>query len=698
MVIITWIGLSARCYNGHLRNHIPHHPMIYGAFNTKTGLIEVKILDGGDSVSTEVIDIGSLKYEFDLLPDGPEVDAVQALYNKINITVFQYAHTKEDLYDRLLENVVAQSGVKVELIVDGDVFGFFIQLHDIKLSEAERTISLDCRVLYDDSASVLDVFSEIQSKEPALLRTYVQNLSDPASEELDCTGVLDWIKYAMKKMFLNDFDSVIRSVPSGLPSAFTPTNYASFATAPPANQIAFTMIRMTDPPFGGIDPDEEWDRAENPVVTYNSSTEIFTLYPFGGVEFDLTKNLRPGDNVRFYPGENFPPNWNTRVVDQILSPTTFTVTSPPSGWNTTQLWEIKKKTSTEDLTALEALQELAAIEGSIFGTAFSKNFYVNRLVEQDVVEIDWQDISNLDVSQFHNPIGITVRQLAKSINDIDGSFSNIINEGVANYGIWPAVAPWTTPDKGLPFIVDATATLAERPGIRNEVNLNVAPGYPFLSSAMWSQTDSKFYGSYDYGAFRWYQNTFPSVALCRSGVKSYVRSLSADGAGIILEFTVFGAKSIKPWNLISFTGTGLPDKYANKNFRPTSLEYDLVMDTVKVKAYQIFEEEVPDINTDPPGIPPNLSACKDELQSPVDVRLTWDSDALATSYEVQRSETSSTTGFTTIATTTQTVYHDDTPANNTTTEYWYRVRAVNQYGESDYDFAISVTFDTLTAC
>ena len=673
--------------------------MITGSFTSKVGEIEVKIIDGGASVDAEITDIGNLVYEYDLLPDGPEVDAVQVLYNKISISISQYSHTKVDLYDRLLANVVSEQGVKVELVADGDTFPFFIQLQDIELSEVERVITLDCRVLYDESVTVLEVFDAIEADAPALLKTYVQDLSD--AEELECVGVLDWIKYALNKLFLNDYDNIAHSVDTGLPPAFTPKNYVSFASALPANQIAFTMIRMTDPPFGGIDVDAEWVRAEVPVVKFNSSTQVFEILETP-VDYDLQKALRVGDNVRFYPGTLFPPTWNERVVSEIVSSTQFKVSgSVSSSWNPNQLWEIKKKTSTADLLATQALQELAAIEGSIFGTGFGKNFYLNRLVDQDVASIDWQEVQDFDVSIFQNPIGISITQLAKIINDFDvnlssGNFPEVFNQGIANYGVWPAVSPWTTPDRALPVIVDATAVVSEKPGITSQLRLNVAPGYPFLSSVMYDATATKFYGTYTYDSFKWYQNTLPTVALCRSGLMSYMRSLNTEEIGIIIEFTLLGAKSIMPWNLVEFTGAGLPTKYSTKKFRPTKLEYDLVNDTVKVKAYQIFEADVPEPNEEEPGIPVNLDACKDTLQSPVDIRIAWNPGLYASSYELQRSTTSAIAGFATIATTTDTFYHDDTPSG--TTQYWYRVRSVNAYGESDWTLAIEVIFDTTDTC
>ena len=568
--------------------------MIYGAFNTKTGLIEVKILDGGDSVSTEVIDIGSLKYEFDLLPDGPEVDAVQALYNKISITIFQYAHTKEDLYDRLLANVVAEDGVKVDLVVDGDVSPLFIKLQDIKLSEAERTITLDCRVLYDSTATVIEVFDDIQTKAPALLHDF---LPDPnnESEILDATGVLDWVHYAMQKVFLNDLDSKIYSAPTGLPLNYTSENFVSLASGLPDNRIMFLMARMIPSIFSGH---EDYQAGQERIRYLGDDEGVTPRGVFSGQGFEGI--LKPGYKIKvtlLFERLTPPPYFNDEVeliVDEVESDELFYTTEVPTSQGVeaiggTRFYEYAPDVTTERLLAIDALKEIAAIEGSIFGTGFGKNFYINRIQQSDIVEIDWQDILNQDIEHFNNRIGGgLVAQLARTYTDAEAKTKN---QGAENFGIYPVEDGQGNYE--LPLINDGQTRLADIPGNESRINLRLPPGYPFMSKGLADSGNNVIVGKYELPMP--YNLDFAGVLrLCRTGLVSIYRALSTDGSALMIEFEVLGTGSIRPWNTLEFGGVGLPDRYADKRFRPTSLEYDFVMDTVSVKAYQILESDAPD--------------------------------------------------------------------------------------------------------
>ena len=74
-----------------------------------------------------------------------------------------------------------------------------------------------------------------------------------------------------------------------------------------------------------------------------------------------------------------------------------------------------------------------------------------------------------------------------------------------------------------------------------------------------------------------------------------------------------------------------------------------------------------------------------------DVTLSWiDNSDNETGFEIQRSTTSGS-GFTTIHTTSSdvTTYLDETVLPET--EYFYQIRAINSYGESDYTPEVSAT-------
>jgi hypothetical protein len=548
---------------------------ITGKFNSKIGEIKVEILDGGGETHVEINSIGDLKYEFDLIPDSPEVDSVQALYNKIDIEVFQHSFDKEDIYERIRTNLIDHGGAAVNLTVDGDIFPFFIRLNDISLSEVERTIKLDCRVRYNPDATVLEVFDRIESEDASLLHDFVPDQNNE-TEILDCAGVADWIDAAMREIFLNDYEGVVQSAEVDLPENYNQENYTSTKDGFPTGKIGHWMVRMTSPPFSALQELPEDQQQIQPGLiqfigdwTFKGSGFEGTLIVGGSIR--LVNTI--GQQVGFW------------IVDEVVSDTEFKITTqfaPPSfGFYYYNLVAELKETT--DVKALGALQELAAIEGSIFGTGFGRNFFVNRLKQADVVTINWRDVVDFDTTIFYNPVGGgLVRQLARTFNNVA---TGDRNEGTETFGTWPVSdGEWE-----MPLITDGKTQLEPVPGNDTRINLRLAPAYPFLSKARAGALipfGLSMLGKYG-NPVQWFNDFAPTLALCRSGLEAIKKSLFSDGSGDVIEFEVFGAKTIKPWNLVRFSGA--PAKYSNKLFRPTSLEYDLVNDTAKCTAYEIVQ-------------------------------------------------------------------------------------------------------------
>jgi hypothetical protein len=619
---------------------------ISGSFKSKTGRIRVEVLDGGQPTTVEIDELGSLKYEFDLIPDKPEVDAVQALYNKIDISIFQYSHYKEDLYERLRQRLIEQKGIGVRLSVfqegaifndllfiskEGNVqplldltfndgstnltldgmyfvesngstfliqggyvepdqvysFDFFIQLNDISLSEVDRTIEMDCRVRYNPNAPALAVFDRIESENPTLLKTFLPD-EDNAGETLDCTGVADWIDAAMRDVFLNENTSIIRSADVDLPFNYAQKNYTSLSDGIPPAQTGFIMARMRTNVFEGF---EEWQDGQG-RISYegNDGTDRGT---FGGQNFEgiLKKGYKIRVNLLFGEQDNPGGQFNDEVeliIDEVESDTVFYTENIPvsQGVIATQrsvrTYEYAVKVSTGDIFALETLQELAAIEGSIFGTGFGKNFFANRLQSSDVKLIDWQNIVDMDTNLFYNPLGGGfVLQVARYYSSLKDLTKNI---GAENYGIWPT----SSGNWELPLITDGKSQLEEIRGNDTQINLRLAPGYPFLNKAIGKKSQGYFLGKYE-SPVPWQEDYSTVLALCRSGLLAMKKALSSDGGSDVIEFEMFGVESIMPWNLIRFRGA--KPKYSNKLFRPTELEYDFVNDMVKCVAYEVKEFE-----------------------------------------------------------------------------------------------------------
>jgi polygalacturonase len=86
-----------------------------------------------------------------------------------------------------------------------------------------------------------------------------------------------------------------------------------------------------------------------------------------------------------------------------------------------------------------------------------------------------------------------------------------------------------------------------------------------------------------------------------------------------------------------------------------------------------------------PGTPANVAAGAGNSL----VTLTWSPVSTATNYVVQRSSTSSSSGYTTVTNTTGTTYDDLQVTNGTT--YYYEVAAVNVNGQGAFSTAVSAT-------
>lgn len=545
--------------------------MIRGQFETKTGLIKVEIPDVGTTETVEISDLSTIKYEFDLIPDSPDVDSVQALYNKVDIEIFQFSDSQVDLYDRLLGQLIGGNALPVNLFLDSDQFGFFIEINDIKLNEIDRTITLKSRVRYNSTATVLSVFDDIQTADPTKLKTFRPD-PDVSAEELDCVGVADWIAQGMKSVFTNNFTSIVRSAPTSSPQNYNQFNYTFLPDAPLGDTVGLIMARL--------------NKADFITFTGYTSVNSFVTHVGGNIftGANFTAILDVGDKVLLGDSPSGEPLIEVDVID-IISDSKMELSDAPTTLSQTFLWSYRKKNDLSNYLAVDSLKELAAIEGSIFGTGFSRNFYVNRIQEQDVVTIDWDEVTENDIEPFFNPIGKAENeQLASTFSD---PINKTLKEGYDNFGVIPVSSgTWQ-----LPKILGGISQLKPIPGNNEEVNLRLAPGYPFLNKAISRVLINRYDGEYS-APESWNIDFEPILALCRTGLRSYVRSLSSDGRGIVIDFTAFKARSVKPWNLVQFVNA--PDKYMGKLFRPTTIDYDIVRDLVSIKAYELVDADIPE--------------------------------------------------------------------------------------------------------
>lgn len=559
--------------------------MIFGEFTTKAGLIRVEILDSGTNDEVEINSIGNLKYEFDLIPDKPEVTSVQALYEKIDIEIFQFSHKNNDIYERLIDKIRSQDGVKVELSLDSDTFSFFIQLNDIELKEVDRMIKLECRVFYDNTTTVGEVFDAVPA---GLTYTFLPDAAN-AGETLECTGVLDWVSQAMNEVFLNDFDSVAISSESNLDPNYNRTNYTSLLDGI-KDKVGFIMADIRGTDFVTFE-DLEGDGS---LIRYLGNNK------FSGRNF--TDKIKADDRFNIVR-DNGTFLLSDILINSVDSDEQFTsaTLNPAADVNEGQLyrWMWKNSIDPKEFSAIEALQELATMEGAIFGTGFGRNFFVNRVLHQEIVDIPWDEITEIAPKPFWNPFGEgAVTQLARTYSDAD---NQTVNSGFENFGVIPiSSGSWQ-----IPLITDARVAIKDNRPSDYAINLSLPPGYPFLNKAKGEPAHDRYLGKYS-TPIDWHIDFEPSLALCRAGLKAMRKALASDGKALYVELSAFNSKRVKPWNLfriVDSISAPAPAKYKDKIFRSTNIEYDFVKDMASYEAYEILSGDVenPNLNIEVEG-------------------------------------------------------------------------------------------------
>ena len=556
-----------------LRNHIPHYTMIYGSFISLAGTINIKLHVPEVGV-VEITDFGSLKYEFDLTPDSVDIKRLQALYSKASFTVFQYFREDGvfvDIVDTLQAEILQNRFIdmEVEIITPEEqnyVFKFEIRAGDIKLTESARLVTINGRSKYNENLTALKVFNEIDGGD------YVDFTHK--GNTFAAISTKQWIQKCLELLFDNEFPH------SYQPAILSPSTQHSRLSYPGFDEvndgvIAFVMVKLEEE---ALITDIPTNRGIGTLFyEIGVSTNVIT-----GLDTFFTRDLVVGARIL---ATIFDENWTPaatliRKIVEIVSDTELIVDANyelPIGYvnySSQRHWSYQLDIDTESFSAIEVFQDMAGIEGAIFGTGFSKNFYLNRIRDGETVTIDFGDIIDSGRQPYFSPLTGNVVQ---TIIDYD-------KDGPSSFGDY-------TGDDGIPNL---SPTGAESPGAKSatsSLDIALAPGYPFMCKGQVNKDGGTVTvdGSYTI-AEGWQSDEELERNICIAGLTAYLQALATRGERQVIEFEVFKATKIKPWDLVSFENA--PDKYSDRKFRPTSLEYDFVADTVKVTAYEI--ETIPD--------------------------------------------------------------------------------------------------------
>lgn len=225
--------------------------------------------------------------------------------------------------------------------------------------------------------------------------------------------------------------------------------------------------------------------------------------------------------------------------------------NPPEG---KQLY-VRDEASNVTTPAIADVARYAVLAGDIYGTGFDSNFYVHRLLTNRVVQVDYDQIESLQYSFTNSPYRNIILDLNGTLGTNVVAFSQTLQGN--------AFA-----DKSISGVY-------------------VLPSYVYKAFfdtifVDYSETDYTGVGTADI-----------ETIIVGSGILSHQKALNAAATPLIkLQATIFGFDTIKPYEVLEFTGD-VPSRYkfttgsTIRYYRPTSLSYDLMNDKVKIKMYGI---------------------------------------------------------------------------------------------------------------
>lgn len=241
--------------------------------------------------------------------------------------------------------------------------------------------------------------------------------------------------------------------------------------------------------------------------------------------------------------------------------------------------------------AVDKVASYAAIDGSIFGSAFGVNFFMGKRNTSYNVEISNSEVSDLKFKPSPRSTNAVIYRLTNT---------NVINS-TANMG------------NGFPALFN---TFAEQPAwvaASQQINIGVSVYSPHLNFGRTSNVDTNYVNgdaAYDSFLFAFPGLTETLWTADATYTTSFATGSFTSNAGIyMIEADILGVDKIRPYEVIKFDNT-VPLRYQGKHFRPTSLSYDLKADRVRVSAYQISAFEV--VPPEPPdtNVTINVGDCE----------------------------------------------------------------------------------------
>jgi hypothetical protein len=540
--------------------------MITGSFISQLGTVTVELDDGiSPNINFDIATVGALTYDFDQTPDSVSIDKVQALYNYFDISAPAFNREGVDIWSRLTTATQFGGQIRASVTIGEFSFGFRLRNPELSFDERSRIVKMRLIPFVDTGVEASTVFNALSGASfPVSVQGNVYQLPG--------VSVLDWIGEALRRIFGNNSPNIILPSKIGLDNDDYPSDLFGLASA---GQRSFVMLNMSDNEFQEIE-DGAQEFFPTGTISYPRFIDPPESMEVTGVGTSFDTQLRRFDII-FVNGNRL-----GTVLNDPTSATLFVMRVDPGN----SLNEVRDESFTilrpilpSRIPVINSIKDLAGAEGSIFGTGFSRNFYVNRLRKEGVtrVTLDWTKIIDFAPSTYYLSLGRSfVAQRASKDR-----------EGAGVYGRWPRrliTSDGETRESFLPNLTEFESITTGNPGGTKGLEIGLAPAYPHLNKVFRRplgnsiETDSS--------------TTVLESALTRTGLTSYFQALNNTAGGLMVEFSILGAFSLKPWDIFQFD-TRAPEKYQDRQWRITSIAYDIINNVARVKAYQIDDIRTP---------------------------------------------------------------------------------------------------------
>jgi hypothetical protein len=612
--------------------------MIKGSFTSATGVVTIAFDDGNVPViDMDITQIGELSYNFDITPESVTIDRLLALYSNFRFSINSINALGDDVYNLITDALVDNGKSAVTLTVvtheaESFDFKFVTDLNDISIDEASGVATILCKpfVSEDTFKTVFDAISSDKKLQ------YFKERLDGSAGIYNATGVASWIKQALPRLFGNNYPVEFASSKSNLnPNTYTEDIYADASDSTNDNKRMFALLDL-GANFAPIqDETKVLPIAGTGFVGYADPQPTFGLddieadpRPIVNGSGTAFESLFDGQELFAFVGGVVV---SLGIIDEIQSDTVLFLR--PNG-NELRYDNVTLGVSTlispNQKPALDVLKELAGIEGSIFGSGFSRNFYINRLNDtQTPVSIDYDKVISASLKRTNLYLGTSIVSQLSSYNIqpeqskrikiafFDRTYRFRADATEDPFGIYPAASPIVRPDNNqLPIMARQTSVSRGNPRASKELRIELAPAYPLLSKArLRPATPARSIARRFEGDISGLpsDNALES-ALTASGLRNYLRALNSVDGDFVVELQIKGAFSIKPYE--TFTLSNAPTRYQGKVYRVSQVSYDLVGDIIKLKGYKINAFDANIIPTSPPV--PAISV------SNSNIKLQWD--------------------------------------------------------------------------